>query len=109
MVKRIETIADLVMWLDCLPYFKFGKDSSFSGLPPDVRKELVRLIPKFTKPFKQCFKCNQIYPEIEEYYEWTQQGRTGYHSCCRVCRGTFPPEQVIQGEKKKKERKKEES
>ena len=88
MISRIETIDDLTKWLEYIAAHSTPEDVT-GGQFTNMIMTLKRLKPHFPCAFKQCCKCQKIYPETKEYFDWSGQGRTGLHAVCKVCRKKY--------------------
>lgn len=95
MITRIETIEDLIIWLDDLTV-RHTKSVHCEPLPDScldslcrARDELEKVKSDYPDPFKQCYKCKHIYTETEKWFDKSGQGRTGLHSDCKFCRNTY--------------------
>lgn len=94
-LSRIETLDDLIKWLDSLVILH-TKNVSVEKLSDDevhditgVREKLVAIAVRFPGTFKQCHRCKAIYPETEEWFDYSGQGRTGLHATCKFCRNAY--------------------
>lgn len=95
MITRIEKIEDLVLWLNSLSTLHSKNveveeltEEQISGLK--VTSEILcEIQPRFPGPFKQCVKCQAIYPETDDWFDFCGQGRTGLHAYCKFCRNAY--------------------
>lgn len=95
MISRIETIGDLMLWIDSL-LLMWTKNKNVEKLTDkqiasltstmDALSDIYR---RFPGPFKQCCKCHAIYPETKEWFDWCGQGRTGLSPICKFCRNAY--------------------
>lgn len=95
MISRIETITDLVEWLNSIATLEKKivdieklTDNQVSVLI-SAQEILAEIEPRFPGPFKQCCKCKAVYPETKEWFDWSGQGRTGLHAVCKFCRNAY--------------------
>lgn len=95
MISRIETIDDLIMWIDSLIRLN-TKNVKIEKLPEDQATALIsaqevlsKIGVRFPGPFKQCVTCKAIWPETREWFDWCGQGRTGLHAECKFCRNAY--------------------
>lgn len=105
MVSRLETIDDLIRWLDSIATMD-TRNVKIKKLPEDVisnlvlvQKSLQGIKDRFPTPFKQCHRCKDVYPETEEWFDYSGQGRTGLHAACKFCRNAYQKRHKSKGHK----------
>lgn len=95
MINRIETITDLITWLNCVKTLH-KKNVQVEKLTDDQINILAKaqivlqgLASNFQDPFKQCIKCGRIYPATKKWFDWNGRGRDGLNTICKFCRNAY--------------------
>lgn len=105
MISRIETLDDLIIWLNSIATLN-AKDVKLEKLPDDlssgliqIQRRLLDVKHRFPDPFKQCIKCQAIYPANKKWFDWNGRGRDGLNCICKFCRNAYQKKHKSKGHK----------
>lgn len=106
MISRIETIDDFGIWLKSIATLdkknvalKDQLQARQISILLQAHEILLEIKPLFPDSFKQCIKCQAIYPATKEWFDWNGRGRDGLNSICKFCRNAYQKKHKSRGHK----------